>query len=345
MALSPKLLVLDEPVSALDVSIQAQILNLLRDIQRRTGVAYLFIAHDLAVVRHVSDRVAVMYLGRIVETAGRDQLYGSPAPPLHDLAALCRAACRSGSSSARAGAFRCVGEISSGTAVPSGCRFHPRCFRARLVAQAGRVETRHLALRTVADGCVEKDPALEDVAPGIVRPATSMQSIGSTQTTCRPAERMKKLIIEVRVNEYMMRDGNPNVPWTAEELGRDGREIREPLAPPSSIFMRASPTARRRTRPRTYAAASRAIRDNSDLIVHPTLGQITVAGQEERIRHIVELAQGSGTETRDRRVSTPAQRNIDVYDAATKNFRTTGKVYVNAHETLMLFCRRFAIAA
>jgi peptide/nickel transport system ATP-binding protein len=126
LALQPRFIVCDEPVSALDVSIQGQIINLLEDLQERLKLSYLFIAHDLAVVRHISDRVAVMYLGRIAEVADRDQLYAHPAHPYTQ--ALLDAAPIPDPRVERARAPRALkGEIPSPLTPPSGCVFHTRC--------------------------------------------------------------------------------------------------------------------------------------------------------------------------------------------------------------------------
>jgi oligopeptide transport system ATP-binding protein len=163
IALNPDFIVCDEPVSALDVSIQSQILNLLDDLQRERGIAYLFIAHNLAVVEHFSDEVAVMYLGRIVEKAGRDELYANPKHP-YTVALL--SAVPEPNPRPRKTRIVLAGEVPSPSNPPTGCPFHPRCPLTREAAkQASAADTVEIKVAgettRVLRKCVEETPPLE----------------------------------------------------------------------------------------------------------------------------------------------------------------------------------------
>jgi len=143
LAMNPRLIIADEPVSALDVSVQAQILNLMMDIQDDDGLSYMFVSHDLAIVKYIADRVAVMYLGKIVELADKAELFRNPWHPY--TAALLSAV--AGLRTAGGGRILLNGDMPSPLHPPSGCRFHTRCHR-------------------VIQVCPSAEPAFREVAPG-----------------------------------------------------------------------------------------------------------------------------------------------------------------------------------
>jgi oligopeptide transport system ATP-binding protein len=160
--LNPKVLICDEPVSALDVSVQAQVVNLMEKLQDELGLSYVFIAHDLSVVRHISDRVAVMYLGKMAELGEEDEIYERPTHP-YTQALLSAVPVPDPTLRDKKEQIVLQGDVPSPANPPSGCRFHTRCFKAQDICS---VEEPQLILR--ADGAGEHLSACHFAEPRVI---------------------------------------------------------------------------------------------------------------------------------------------------------------------------------
>jgi len=170
LALNPEFIVCDEPVSALDVSIQSQVLNLLDDLQQELGLTYLFIAHNLAVVEHISDRVGVMYLGKLVELAPVDSIYQEPAHP-YTVALL--SAVPNTDPRRRKKRIVLRGDVPSPAAPPPGCRFHTRCWLRERLGNPERCATEEPDLREIRPGQMSACHFAEEVTPSAIEAAST----------------------------------------------------------------------------------------------------------------------------------------------------------------------------
>ena len=183
LAVDPEFVVCDEPVSALDVSIQSQVLNLLRDLQEEFGLTYLFIAHNLAVVEHISDRVAVMYLGRVVELADVDAIYRDPRHP-YTVALL--SAVPIPDTRVRRRRLVLTGDVPSPASPPSGCRFHTRCWLFEVLARPGNCVATEPELREMGSGHQIACHWAEEITPQAIEAAIRVGA-GAPSATRQPA--------------------------------------------------------------------------------------------------------------------------------------------------------------
>jgi len=185
LAMNPDFIVLDEPVSALDVSIQSQVLNLLADLQEEFGLTYLFIAHNLAVVQHISDRVGVMYLGKLVELAEVEELYARPRHP-YSVALL--SAVPEPDPRRRKKRLVLKGDVPSPVAPPPGCRFHTRCWLREQLGEPERCETEVPDLRDIGGGHLSACHFAEDVTPESMAQAAEAQARDDDRVAAEKAD-------------------------------------------------------------------------------------------------------------------------------------------------------------
>ncbi|HEU4672765.1 MAG TPA: ABC transporter ATP-binding protein [Candidatus Limnocylindrales bacterium] len=226
LAVNPDLIVADEPISALDVSIQAQIINLLEQLQGEFDLTYLFIAHDLSVVRHISDRIAVMYLGRIVELASSRELNVEPLHP-YTVALLSAIPIPDPAIESRRRRIILRGDVPSPVAPPSGCRFHTRCWLRERLGNPVRCETEDPALRELATGHVVACHFAEDVA-GSAEQAQATGAVGRSRPAAGGAV--------AQAGGAVAQAGGAYAPAAPDAMADAGDEVlAAPTAPPGGV--------------------------------------------------------------------------------------------------------------